>query len=139
VTRYYLDEVLDKADEQRREEEQVSDLVLSDLTLDAIQAEATRAHLKHGDQSMLGASHSNEDRYAILAEEAAEATDEALAVALGLLVSAGLLAGKTGAVARELNEIRLGNRDDFTELVKELIQVAAMAASWVEALEGGSG
>ena len=139
MTRYYLDEVLDKADEQRREEEQVSDLVLSDLTLDAIQAEATRAHLKHGDQSMLGASHSNEDRYAILAEEAAEATDEALAVALGLLVSAGLLAGKTGAVARELNEIRLGNRDDFTELVKELIQVAAMAASWVEALEGGSG
>lgn len=29
-------------------------LVLSELTLDAIQAEATRAHLKHGDHSMLG-------------------------------------------------------------------------------------
>lgn len=114
-----------------------TDLVLSPLTLDAIQAEATRAHLKHGEQSMLGPSHTNEDRYAILAEEAAEASDEALAIALGLLVSAGLLSGKVGAVARELNEIRLGNRPDTAELVKELLQVAAMAASWVEALEGG--
>ena len=111
-------------------------LVLSALTLDAIQAEATRAHLRHGEHSMLGRSHADEDRYAILAEEGAEATDEALAEALGLLVSAGLLAGKVGSVARELNEIRLGNRDGKTELVKELIQVAAMAASWVEAIEG---
>jgi hypothetical protein len=111
-------------------------LVLSELTLDAIQAEATNAHLKHGEQSMLGPSHTDEDRYAILAEEAGEATDEALAVALMLLASSTLLAGKVGSVARELNEIRLGNRDGKGRLIRELIQVAAMAGSWVEALEG---
>ena len=113
-------------------------LVLSELTLDAIQAEATNAHLKHGDQSMVGPSHTDEDRYAILAEEAGEASDEALTEALALLVSNALLTGKVGGVARELNEIRLGNSDGKTRLVRELIQVAAMAASWVEFLEGGA-
>lgn len=87
-------------------------LVLSELTLAAIQAEATRAHLKHGDRSMLGPHYTSGDRLAILMEEVGEVAHE-------LTYDQGGLEG--------------GRRD---ELVKELIQVAAMAASWVEVLEG---
>lgn len=85
-------------------------MVLSDLTLSAIQAEATRAHAKHGDKSMLGPHYTSGDRLAILVEE-------------------------VGEVAHELTYDQDGDRD---KLVKELIQVAAMAASWVEFIEGGS-
>jgi hypothetical protein len=89
-------------------------LVLSDLTLSAIQAEATRAHLKHGEHSMLGANVSDDRRLAILTEE-------------------------VGEVARELNDAAIDGRPvDRDKLVKELIQTGAMCASWVEALEGGS-
>ncbi len=87
----------------------MSYLVLSDLTLSAIQAEATRAHLKHGEHSMLGPHYSSGDRLAILMEE-------------------------VGEVAHELTYDQDGDRD---KLVKELIQVAAMAATWIEHLEGG--
>jgi hypothetical protein len=89
-------------------------LVLSDLTLNAVQAEATKAYLRHGDHSMLGAAVTESDRLAILTEE-------------------------VGEVARELNEDRLGNLDgdDWRDRrVKELLQVAAMALTWVEHLEG---
>ena len=88
--------------------------VLSGLTLDAVQAEATRAHLLHGRHSMLGGANSETDRLAILTQ-------------------------KVGGVARELNEYRLGNLNDNdwkARRVEELIQVAAMALSWVEHLEG---
>ena len=85
-------------------------LVLSPLTLDAIQAEATRAHLKHGQNSMLGEQYSPHERLAILVEE-------------------------VGEVAHELTYDQDGDR---VKLVKELIQVAAMAASWIEVLEGGA-
>jgi hypothetical protein len=89
-------------------------LVLSELTLSAVQAEATRAHLRHGDHSMLGVAVTESDRLAILTEE-------------------------VGEVARELNEDRLGNipPDEWRDRrVRELIQVAAMALTWVEHLEG---
>lgn len=88
-------------------------LVLSGLTLSAVQAEATAAHAKHGDHSMLGAAVTESDRLAILTEE-------------------------VGEVARELNEDRLGNLDgDWRDRrVKKLIQAAAMALTWVEHLEG---
>ena len=88
--------------------------VLSGLTLDAVQAEATRAHQRHGRHSMLGDANSETDRLAILTQ-------------------------KVGEVARELNDYRLGNLadDDWkARRVKELIQVAAAAISWVEHLEG---
>ena len=91
-------------------------LVLSGLTLSAVQAEALRAVLRHADHSMLGSAVTESDRLAILAEE-------------------------VGEVARELNEDRLGNLTggDWRERrVKELIQVAAMALTWVEHLEGGA-
>ena len=83
-------------------------LVLSELTLDAIQLEATEAHAQHGDRSMLGEGYTPHERLAILMEE-------------------------VGEVAHELTYDQDGDRD---KLVKELIQVAAMAATWVEHLEG---
>jgi NTP pyrophosphatase (non-canonical NTP hydrolase) len=85
-------------------------LVLSDLTLSAIQAEATRAHLKHREHSMFGTRYTAHERLAILIEE-------------------------VGEVAHELTYDQDGDRD---KLVKELIQVCAMAASWVEYLEGAA-
>ena len=81
--------------------------VLSDLTLSAVQAEATGAHAKHGEHSMLGPGYSSGDRLAILVEE-------------------------VGEVAHELTYDQDGDQD---KLVKELIQVAAMALTWVEHLE----
>jgi hypothetical protein len=88
-------------------------MVLSEITLSAVQAEATSAHLHHGHNSMLGAAVTEADRLAILTEE-------------------------VGEVARELNEDRLGHlpEDWRDRRVKELIQVAAMALTWVEHLEG---
>jgi len=87
-------------------------LVLSDLTLSAVQMEATRAHILHGDSSMLYPGHTNDRRNSILVEE-------------------------VGEVARELNDAEIGNRPvDRDKLVKELIQSAAMCLTWVEALEG---
>ena len=92
---------------------QTARLVLSERTLSAVQAEATRAYLQHGERSMLGSGF-NDERLPILVEE-------------------------VGEVARALNEERLGNlNDDNARLIRELIQVAAMAASWVQALEGGA-
>lgn len=92
---------------------QSTGLVLSELTLDAIQAEATRAYLRHGDKSMFGVSF-NDERLPILIEE-------------------------VGEVARAMNDERLGKlADDNASLIRELIQVAAMAATWVEKLEGGA-
>ena len=91
------------------------DLVLSELTLAGIQAEATRAHLRHGEYSMLGEHYSSGDRLAILVEEVGEVAHELTYDQGGPGVGAGRR----------------------PELVKELIQVAAMAASWIEVLEGG--
>jgi hypothetical protein len=89
--------------------------VLSELTLQAIQAEATRAHLRHGEHSMLSPSYTSGQRLAILVEEVGEVAHE-------LTYDSG------GPGVGE------GRRE---ELVQELVQVAAMAASWIEALEGG--
>ena len=86
-------------------------LVLSDRTLAAIQAEATRAYLLHGTDSMLGPEQTSGQRLAILVEE-------------------------VGEVAHELTYDQGGRDGRRDELVKELIQVAAMAASWVQWLEG---
>jgi hypothetical protein len=115
-------------------------LVLSDLTLNAIQMEATRAHLVHGEYSMLGPHYTNRDRLAILAEEAGEVSEEVEALIAGLLNAR--LQAAVGRVAHELTYDQGGpgvGEGDRDKLVIELIQVAAMAASWVEALEGGGG
>jgi len=83
--------------------------VISDLTISAIQAEALRAWLKFKDRnSTILSSISDDRRLAIVAEE-------------------------LGEVAKELNEKALGNPVDEDALEIELIQCAAMLASWVEA------
>jgi hypothetical protein len=123
----------------------MSDQALSDLTVAAIQAEATRAHARHGAYSMLSPSYTSGQRLAILAEEVGEAQDEALreahavAYALEQLGRASALGVALGRVGHELTYdaggpgVGEGRRE---QLVRELIQVAAMAASWVEYLEG---
>lgn len=83
--------------------------VLSPLTLDAVQAEATGAHAKHGAHSVLSPYVSNFERLAILVEE-------------------------VGEVSHLLTYDQLTRTRD--ELVKELLQVASVALTWVEALEG---
>lgn len=87
--------------------------LLSELTLDAINAEATRAHVRHGQMSMMNGT--NDRRHRILVEE-------------------------VGEVARELNDAEIEARAvDRDKLVKELVQFAAMAAIWIEALEALEG
>lgn len=95
-------------------------LVLSEITLSAIQAEAIRAHLHHGRNSMAHPDQSNDRRLAILTEEVGEVAHELNEAAISASKYPGT--GYTGL--------------DRDALVKELIQVAAMAATWVEALEG---
>ncbi len=82
--------------------------MLSDLTLSAVRAESIRAHVKHGDQSLLNPSMPAVLKLAALVEEC-------------------------GEVGRALTYDNGGDRD---HLVKELIQVASVALSWVESLEG---
>lgn len=77
---------------------------LTSLTLAAIQAEAFRAHCRHTEHSVLSKDMPNSERLAILVEE-------------------------VGEVAHALTY-----DGDKTNLEIELIQVAAVAASWVEAL-----
>jgi hypothetical protein len=77
---------------------------LTSLTLAAIQAEAFRRHCRHAECSVLSTDMTNGERLAILVDE-------------------------VGDVARALTL-----NDDKTGLEVELIQVAAVAASWVEAL-----
>lgn len=84
--------------------------VLSQLTLDAVSAEAIRAHLKHKEHggSLLDPGLSTEKRLAALMEE-------------------------VGEVARALTYDGDQGKD---HLVKELIQTANVALTWVEFLEG---
>lgn len=112
-------------------------LVLSELTLSAIQAEATRAHLKHAEHSMLSEAYTEHERLAILLEEGGEAAVEAQRL---LFQNLALLASVPSDLLRTIGQVahRLtyDQPDDKTELVRELIQVAAMAGTWVQYLEG---
>lgn len=89
------------------------ELPLSALTLDAVQAEALRAHLKHGAKSVLNPDMPVIEKLAALVEE-------------------------VGEVARVLtydHATQVGSQD---ELVKELNQVASVALSWIESIEGAN-
>jgi hypothetical protein len=83
-------------------------MVLSAPTLSAVQAEALRAHLKHGHRSLLNPHMPDLFKLAALVEEC-------------------------GEVGRALTYDGDDGRD---HLVKELIQVASVALSWVESIEG---
>ena len=77
---------------------------LTSLTLAAIQAEAFRRHCRHAERSVLSKDMPNGQRLAILVE------------AVGEVAST------------------LASDGDMANLETELIQVAAVAAAWVEAL-----
>lgn len=75
-----------------------------------IEAERNLAHAKHGATSMEYMGRRDPQRFLILAEE-------------------------VGEVAKEFNDARHENRDvDPVKLRAELIQVAAMAAAWADAI-----
>jgi hypothetical protein len=86
--------------------------VLQEVTLNAIQAEATRAHLLHRENSVLNPDMTDDRRLSILVEE-------------------------VGEVATDLNDRELGvnGMHDKDHLVQELLQVAAMAASFAQAVD----
>jgi len=84
----------------------MSGMHLSRLTLDAIESEYIRAHVKHAGHTPKSQHMSDGERLAILGEE-------------------------FGEVCRALTYDN-GNAE---KLVAELIQVAAMAAAWVEYAE----
>jgi hypothetical protein len=83
------------------------DLMISDATLREVQVESIRAHIKHGDRSLLGDGLSTVGRLAALVEEC-------------------------GEVGSELTYDRGG---DVRSLKKELIQTANVAASWAQWLD----
>lgn len=90
--------------------------LLSDVTLQAIQAENINSQAKHGDNAMMNPDLTNGERLAILGEE-------------------------FGEVCTALTYDHRNNGRQ--ELVKELLQVAAMAAVWAqiedEKANGGTG
>lgn len=86
------------------------DILGTDLLADVVD-EAARAHTKHGDKSML------------------YGTDEK---------SLRILVEEVGEVAREMNELALGNRRPKkyrSNQRTELIQVAAMALTWAAKID----
>lgn len=86
--------------------------LIDTTTLQDLRAEAIRAHTLHGDGSMMNLNKTDVERFSILSEE-------------------------VGEVAHALNEFILGNctwHELQDELQKELIQVGAMAVSWIEAI-----
>jgi hypothetical protein len=97
-------------------------LPLSALTLDAVQAEAVRAHLKHGPMSLLNPEMPWSYKLAALMEEVGEVARELTYDGGGYLNGPRPL-GPSDAERRDC-------------LVKELIQVASVALTWVESLEG---
>ena len=85
---------------------------ITDKTLNDVTAEAVRADEKHGSNSMYYRYATDDRRLTILTEE-------------------------VGEVAREINEKTLDrNRVDYkVNLRSELVQVAAMAVTWIQALD----
>lgn len=83
--------------------------VLSQRTLNSIAAEAIRAHTKHGDNSLV-----NPD--------------------MPVVLKLAALMEEVGEVARELTYDHRQDHHAITKLRRELIQVASVAASWVESL-----
>lgn len=115
-------------------------LALTPVTLNAVQAEATRAHLLHGEHSMLGPGHAAAQRLSILAEEVGEHADEAAAYALAVLIACTGLTGKLGRLARVLNDaMPAGTEGDPGKVYTEAIQLSAMAATLAQAIGAPGG
>lgn len=84
-------------------------MIIQEDTYLSVAEEVERAHKKHGSNSMFHPSQSHERRLAILTEE-------------------------VGEVARELNEQAITGTLNEPKLCAELMQVAAMAMTWLEAI-----
>jgi hypothetical protein len=104
-------------------------------------AEATRAHARHGENSMAGDRYTSVQRLSILAEEGCEEVSEAaVGWALDLLIRNGQLSGVIGAIAHELNSDIQSDGSSGPgvgegrpeHLYTELIQTAAMALTWAQ-------
>lgn len=107
----------------------IQEPVLSKATLNAIQAEATRAHIVHGNESMFG-PHNSARRLAILLEEYGEAVEE-----LDYLVRSVFLQMQLGkAMGKVAHELTYDSAETIVKLMVELNQVSAMSASWYEVL-----
>jgi hypothetical protein len=83
-------------------------LPLSQLTLDAVQATAYNARMKHGEKALTNPDMPAGEKLAVLVEE-------------------------VGEVGRAMT---YDADQGVVPLVHELLQVAAVALSWVEALDG---
>lgn len=110
---------------------------VSRTVLDAIAAEAVRAHAKHGEDSMAGSRVDDGMRLAIAVEESGEVSEVALDLALELLAANAGLQAQFGRVAHVqtatdgLNAVGLAE-----DLYAELIQAGAMAATWATRVGG---
>jgi hypothetical protein len=93
--------------------------VLSPRVLADVQAEADKAHAKHGDQSLLG-DQSDGRKLAALMEEGGEAAEVGLVLALMASI---------GKVGRSLT---YDQQRTPADLYKELIQTANVALTWAE-------
>lgn len=122
---------------------------LSQLTLTAVDAETVRAQIKHGDRAYLGDGLSLLERFAGLIEEIGEVAEELerdqtamdADTRLYALVQTTTVLGRRarartydggGALRTPPVAVR---PFDKTALVKELIQVASVTASWAEWLD----
>jgi NTP pyrophosphatase (non-canonical NTP hydrolase) len=85
-----------------------ANLLLQEVTLGAVQGQVALAKAKHREHAPANPAMSNERRLVILVEE-------------------------VGEVAHALT---YDQPDDVNHLVKELLQVAAVALMWVEAVDG---
>jgi hypothetical protein len=88
----------------------VSRLIIGEMALAEVQAEAARAHAHHGSDSLYYPSATSERRLAILSEEA-------------------------GEVAREVNELHHGTPGSLERLRAALVQAAAVTLTWIQALD----
>lgn len=122
---------------------------LSQLTLTAVDAETVRAQAKHGNRAYLGNGLSLLERFAGLLEEIGEVAEELerdqaamdadirlhdlvqTTIMLGRVARARTYDGGGSLRAKAASTLPF----DKTALVKELIQVASVTASWAEWLD----
>lgn len=137
----YVRDELDKLKEELRLERQVSATMDARWTppprtppqlaavLQAVVDEYFRAKAKHGEKTMDGPGYTSEQRLAILVEEGGEVSEEVANAALQAII------GRVGhALTYDQPGVEGGH---LGRLLKELVQVAAMAVTWGSVLVPG--
>jgi|GEM_PF-3468366 len=105
----------------------VSGVILAGI-LDEVSEEILRAGRKHGPESMAAPGHDAGKRLGILMEEGGEVAEE---VSLLLLRKSNEVQAQLGRIARRTTY----DNGDFDSLREELVQLTAMGAAWLHALE----